>query len=228
MLVLDTHYDEPDDTDLETLVIDDAQRRRSRFRTRTDSGRTVGVVREGDQALETGDVLGTAEEPIAVVRLERREAAVIDLDAVQPTTDRLLALARLGHALGNRHRELAVRGSQLLVPVTDGRERLEGELRPWLPDGIQLEYVAVDPGLFDQAEHSPGHDHAGDHSHPHDHAGHSHSHEYAGGHSHDHDGDVDLDIVPDGGYHDGSVDGWPGPLTRGLLPADQNGDEDDA
>jgi urease accessory protein len=185
MLVLDTTHDVDATEELETLVVDDDQRRRSRFRTTTDEGREVGVVPDGEDPLRTGDVLGTAAEPIAVVELEPREAAVVDLAGVDPTTDALLAMVERGHALGNRHRELAVRGSEILIPVTDGRQRLTDELRP-LPDGADLRFEAVDPGLFDDAgppEHSHGEADGHGHSHSHD-DGHDHTHEGAGTHTH--------------------------------------------
>lgn len=175
MRVLDTRYDETDRTeDLTTVVVDDDQRRRSRFRTTTEDGETVGVVPGDGEPLATGDVLGTESEPVAVVELSARTAAVLDVAAVAPDTGTLLAMAELGHALGNRHRELAVRGSELLVPVTDGRERLEAELRPLLPESVSITYESVDPGLFDDQGGDHGHDDGHGHSHGDDDYAHSH------------------------------------------------------
>lgn len=186
MRVLDTRYDETDrSVDLQTVVVDDDQRRRSRFKTTTETGETVGVVPGDGQPLETGDVLGTESGPVAVVELSARTAAVLDVAATTADTGRLLAMAELGHALGNRHRELAVRGHELLVPVTDGRDRLEAELRPLLPEGVAIDYESVDPGLFD--------DQGGDHDHGH---GHSHS---DGDHGH---GDPTPSVVPGGTEHE--------------------------
>ena len=223
MLVLNTTHETAATDELDELVVSDDQRRRSRFRATTEDGQTVGVVRDGEDPLQAGDVLGTDEEPIAVVSLESTTAAVLDVAALEATTDQLLAFTELGHALGNRHRKLAVRGTEILVPVTDGRERLEGELRPHLPDGVSIAYESVDPEVFD--DDAPGH--GGDHSHGEGHGhsherhadhthgeGHGHTHQEGHGHAHeerdgsdagdghserDTDEEFDIDIVPDGG-----------------------------
>jgi urease accessory protein len=232
MQLLDTRYDaaSTDAKELETLVVDDDQRRRSRFRASTEDGREVGVVTGGGDPLETGDVIGTEEEPVAVVELDAQEAAVVDLTGIDPTTDRLLLLAELGHALGNRHRPMAVRGTELLVPVTDGRERLENELDPFVPENATVEFDSVDPGLFDDAQgaHEHGHTHGSaedhDHSHgaddEHDHShgdghDHDHSHDHADyDHSHDHEADDDGDRQV---KSRSTTVGLGGPLTDGLI-----------
>ncbi|MFC7197204.1 hypothetical protein ACFQL4_25455 [Halosimplex aquaticum] len=81
----------------------------------------------------------------------------------------------LGHAVGNRHWDLAVDGQRAYLPLADSRERMEATVELHLPDGATVEYDEVPPTLFDEGD-------AADHSHSHGEADHSHG----GGESHSH------------------------------------------
>jgi len=155
---------------LERLVVDEAQRRRSRFRAETDAGTEVGVVAPGVGGLRPGDVL-VEDDRMVVVALEGREAVTVDLPAADGHAGTALAAAMLeaGHALGNRHWELAVREDTAYVPVADDYERTRSVLADVLPEGTSLGRATVDPTLFDDSTpahgHGDGHDDAHDHAH---------------------------------------------------------------
>jgi urease accessory protein len=168
MLIADTYLGSQADADLAaridregalTVRLDGTERRRSRVRTTTEEGHDIGVVTGRD--LDAGDVLA-ADDRLVVVELEAIEAMVIDLTGVDAP---LTAGVALGHAVGNRHWELAIRGETVSLPVTD-RERMEREVRPLLPDGATLDYERMPPSLFDGDErgHSHDHDHAPEHN----------------------------------------------------------------
>lgn len=167
-----------------TVTLSDTDRRRSRVRTETDAGRDVGIV--VGRELRDGDVLETEAGDLLVVDLAGVEALVLDFAAADVATT---AALEIGHALGNRHWDLAVRDTDALFPVTDSRERMETAVEGLLPDGVTTRFETVAPTLFDDSgpehdhthgsEHSQGghsHSHDGDHAHSHD-EGHSHSHE---------------------------------------------------
>lgn len=159
------------DADPHHVVLSDTDRRRSRVRTTTEAGTDLGVVVARD--LADGDVLATDGGDLVVVALADVKALVLDFaDADVPAT----ATLELGHALGNRHWDLAVREREALFPVTESRERMEATVEAVLPDGVTLRYESVSPTTFDDA--SPVHDHG--HSHG------DHTHDHGGEHSHDH------------------------------------------
>lgn len=168
MLVADTYLGTRDDptvaerlrtADPLTVVVDDTERRRSRFRTTAECGREVGVVVARD--LDDGDVLDADGTPV-VVRLEPIEALVVDFAGIDvPAT----TAVQVGHAVGNRHWSLAVRGEEVLLPVTDDRERMEAAVRPLLAEGADVEYAVVSPTTFDDAGNAHG-GHGHDHAHP--------------------------------------------------------------
>lgn len=180
MLVADEylgHCDDPAvasrlaDADPHRVVLSDADRRRSRVRTETAAGRDLGIV--VGRVLEDGDVLQTGSGAPVVVELAGVEALVIDLDGadVAPT-----AALELGHTLGNRHRDLAVRGREALVPVVDSRERAESLVEEALPEGVPVRRETVPPATFDDGHsHAHSHDEGATHAHAHD--GDTHAHE---------------------------------------------------
>lgn len=161
---------------LERLVLDEAQRRRSRFRAETEAGTEVGVVAPGVGGLRPGDVL-VEDDRMVVVALDGREAVTVDLPAADDHggTELAAALLEAGHALGNRHWELAVRDGTAYVPVADDHERTRSVLADVLPDGTELGRATVDPTLFDGS--TPAHGHGGGQERS---DGHEHGHRHAG------------------------------------------------
>ena len=176
--------DRLDSSDPLHVVLSDTDRRRSRVRTTTDDGRDLGIVIARD--LADGDVLKSEDGTLVVVGLAPIEALVLDFTETDvPAT---MAL-QLGHAVGNRHWDLAVRGSEVLFPATDSHERMESAVENLLPEDVTPFYEAVSPTTFDDA--SPDHNH-GDSNHPHMsppiNGSHTHSHDDGQAYSHDHAG----------------------------------------
>jgi urease accessory protein len=214
-----------------TVTLDDTERRRSRVRTMADAADVAdgsdgtdgdGPADDGTDAdtgtdlgivvgreLRDGDVLLADGRPV-VVSLEPVEAMALDFGGVDgEATAAATAGLELGHAVGNRHWDLAVEGERAVLPVTEDRDRMASEVEPHLPNGVTVAYERVSPALFDDG--TPDHSHDGDgdgHSHSHgdgdDGVDHSHSHEHGDGddhsHSHQHD-DHSHEHGPDGAGH---------------------------
>ena len=163
MHVLDTYEGNAVDAQPdETITVGGTERRRSRFRTTTDAGTEVGVA--VGRTLRAGDVL-SGDGLVAVVELEPVEALAIDLsDAGGPMT----AAVELGHAIGNRHWDLAVREGTVLVPLAESEERVRATVEPHLSEGATVDTESVSPSLFD--DRGPG-----------DHSGHTHGHAHGDG-----------------------------------------------
>jgi urease accessory protein len=182
MLVADTYLGHRDDPEIAERLADasdeattrvtlsDTDRRRSRVRTETVEGRDLGIV--VGRELENGDVLATEEGTLVVVELATVDALVLDFAAADVSP---LTALELGHALGNRHWDLAIRDGAALFPVQDSRERMTAQLGDQLPRGVETRFEAVPPTTFDDGDddHSHGHTHDGGHgddSHSHDHS----------------------------------------------------------
>jgi urease accessory protein len=162
-------------TDPLRVVLSDVDRRRSRVRTETVGGTDVGIVVARE--LGDGDVLETDDGALVVVELAAVDALVIDFDDADVSATAALAV---GHAAGNRHWDLAVRGSEALFPVPDSRERMRSAIGGDLPPGVTTRFESVPPTTFDDG-HVPDHGH-GEGGHAHDHGGdgdeHTHDHEH--------------------------------------------------
>ena len=139
---------------VERVVLDDHDRKRSRLRTTTDDGTDLGLVINNESGLSAGDVLAHSDDRIIVVASERTEAAIVDLTFVETKQ----AALELGHHLGNQHWNLTVQDNQLYVPVPDKRTHVERSIKAVLGD-VPVDYDYVDPALFgtDSAPH--GHTH---------------------------------------------------------------------
>jgi len=172
------------DAEVERVVLDERERRRSRIRTTTDAGTEIGVVVEDERGLRPGDVL-VDDERVVLVEFADREALVVEFadgDAVA-----MARAAELGHAVGNRHRDLAIRDGEALIALDTDADRTVEEVTGMLPPGAETRRELVDPTLFDDGG-TADHDHGGDgHAHDHGGAGHTHGDDHAhgpGGHSH--------------------------------------------
>ncbi|WP_273837428.1 urease accessory protein UreE [Halococcus sp. PRR34] len=162
-----------------TVTLDDTERRRSRVRTSTDDGTDLGIVI--GRELGDGDVLD-ADGSLIVVALDTVPAMVLDFAAAGGDTATVTAAVALGHAVGNRHWSLAVKGNEAYLSIADDRNRMEAAVRPLLPGGTTIGYREVSPTLFDEAG---THDHTHD-SDDHGRTGNGHAH---GGDGHTHGGD---------------------------------------
>ena len=166
---------------LETVVLDDTQRKRSRFRTTTESGTDLGVLVDRPE-LSPDDVLVLDDDLAVVVAFERREAFVVDLPSETETGTAI----ELGHRIGNQHWDVAIDDGTLYVPREADRSIIEETLGPYLPEGATIRYETVDAELFVDGEGGPGlghshgaggggHDHAGGQTHAHGASGHTHA-----------------------------------------------------
>jgi|SRR6056297_3737245 len=165
---------------LERVVLDSADRRKSRLRVETDAGTDLGVLVDKPE-LAAGDVLVCDDDRAVVVAFESREAFVIELPESTPA-----ATVELGHRIGNQHWDIAIEDRTVYIPVEADRAIIEDVLGPYLPAGAETWYETVDADRFvDEASAAAAHGHGSDHDHDHE-ADHSHSHEPD--HSHDHVG----------------------------------------
>lgn len=205
MVVADTYLGSVDESEVQgrldeeeslAVTLDETERRRSRVRTTADDGTPIGIV--VGRELRDGDVLA-AEDTLVVVSLAEIPALVIDIGGVADgatghgVDSAALTALELGHAVGNRHWDLAVDGSRAYLPATDDRDRMVAEVDPYLPAGATVGYADVSPALFDDGATAPDHSHSHNRAeadNEHGNGGHGHGHE----HAHDHDDHEHLSV----------------------------------
>ncbi len=158
-----------------TLTYD--QRRKSRYRTRTDCGRELGWFLPRGEVLADGDWLLCTDGTRVLVRAAAEKVSEVGCD------DALL-MSRAAYHLGNRH-----------VPLDIERGRLRYQRDDVLDDmlaglGLAVQHMNASFNPENGAYHGKGahrhahgsdqhaHSHAGEHDHAHDHTDRAHTHHH--------------------------------------------------
>ena len=174
---------------LETVVLDDTERQRSRLRVTTDAGTDLGVLVDQPE-LVAGDVLVLDDDRAVIVAFEQREAFVIEFPAAEAAVS---TGVELGHRIGNQHWDIAVDGATLYIPVEADRAIIEDVLGPYIPESATTRYETVDADRFIEGDDTTAGGHGVDHDHTHGDDAHDHgdnAHEH-GGESHHHGDESD-------------------------------------
>ncbi len=170
---------------LETVVLTETERKRSRLRVTTNTGTDLGVLVDQPE-LTAGSVLLCDEERAVVITVETREAVVIEFPAAEVAVS---TAVELGHRIGNQHWDITIEDTTIYIPVEADRAIIEDVLTPYIPAAATIRYETVDAGRFvdsrdddttgggpntsrDHAEHSYDsqyHEHERDHEHSHEH-----------------------------------------------------------
>ena len=170
---------------LERVVLEAAERRKSRLRVETDAGTDLGVLVDRPE-LREGDVLFLEDDRSAVVTFRSRDVYVIELPDATP--DAMAAAVELGHRVGNQHWDIAIDDGLVYVPLEADKHIVEAVVGDYVPADALTYSETVDVTLFtDDDRQGQGPEHAGgpDHGHEHDRPN-DHGHD-PGSHTHDHD-----------------------------------------
>jgi urease accessory protein len=118
---------------LERLLVSRMEMERLRLRRTTDRGTDVGLVLEPGSRLHHGDVLA-GEKFIVVEQLPEK---VVTVSMSKKNSSEMIELAALiGHAIGNRHRPIAVDHGTISFPI-----QAESEVdvfKKILPAGVKV------------------------------------------------------------------------------------------
>ncbi len=140
----------------ETLTLPWSLRQRSRFRTRLDGGREVGVFLSRGEVLRDGDRLETEDgRCVRVVAASEDVAVARSFDAHE--------LARACYHLGNRHVPLQIGAGCVRFQPDHVLEDMLRELG--LAVARETSAFQPEPGAYGQGGHSHSHGPAHEHSH---------------------------------------------------------------
>lgn len=105
----------------ERLLVSRAEMDRHRLRRKTDRGTDIGLVLEHGSKLRHGDILEANDKLIVVEQVPEKVASVTFGKRNSPAK-MADAAALVGHAIGNRHRPIAVHDGRISFPVNDASE----------------------------------------------------------------------------------------------------------
>lgn len=135
----------------ERLLVSRMEMERLRLRRRTDRETDIGLVLEPGSRLYHGDVLVLTKDRLVVVEQVPEKVISVRVDKSGNATG-LAAL--IGHAIGNRHRPIAVNGDTISFPIqADSEVALFQKL---LPHGVKLK---LEERVFQPTGESHDHEH---------------------------------------------------------------------
>lgn len=133
--------------EVEHLAIAFADAGRRRLRATSSASTEVGIDLDSE-VLKDGDVLvpGDDTSRLFLVDVAPSEAMALRMGKTLPPEELFAFGVRLGHMLGNQHWPIKVENDVVLTPVNIDRLVMETVVRTHGFDGIEWEFVPVQPG----------------------------------------------------------------------------------
>ncbi|MEM8504460.1 MAG: urease accessory protein UreE [Cyanobacteria bacterium P01_D01_bin.1] len=151
------------------VMIERKDRRKGRIFTQAASGQPIGIVKSRDWQLRDGDMLRTQSDWLVLVRLKKQQLIALQFD--KDARNSPVQLVKLGHAIGNHHWPVTLRGEILYVELSDDSDAVESTINKIIEsleiEGLQVacELASADNTLdFSSAAALP---HFHSHSHEH-------------------------------------------------------------
>jgi urease accessory protein len=116
-------------------------RTKGRILTQTQSGQPVGIVKARQWTLREGDVFVTPGNRFVLVSLQPQSVMALRFEA---GVNNPIALLHLGHALGNQHWPVTVKGETMYVELVSDAAQMESTLRKIVQrlaiEGLQISF----------------------------------------------------------------------------------------
>ena len=115
------------------------QHHKSRIYAHTDKGVAIGIIKNRDRLLQSGDVFQTESERLILVHLQEQKLLVIDLSDIDKNVA-ATKLVHMGHILGNNHYPIAIQDDKIYVPITTESNAIEKAIADLQIPGLQITY----------------------------------------------------------------------------------------
>ena len=119
--------------------LQESDRRKGRIHAQTNSEVAVGIIKDRNYLMRSGDLFKTDSGRLLLVELQERELLVLDLDAV----DKNIAaekLVQLGHTLGNHHYPITLQDNKIYVQLVTDKATLEKIIEDLAIANLNFEY----------------------------------------------------------------------------------------
>lgn len=111
---------------------------KGRIYAHSTSGVAVGIIKERDRSLNTGDVFATEQGQLLVVHIEAQKVIVISFTT--EVGDRALELIHLGHVLGNHHYPILLDAGKIYVELVALPEVIAATIAHFNIPGLCISY----------------------------------------------------------------------------------------
>jgi len=105
-----------------------SDRTKGRIYSQTDTGLSVGIIKDRDRSLQSGDVFQTRSKKLLLIHLQSPEFLVLDFSATK-TNYLATQLVNLGHILGNHHCPIAIKDHKVYVQLSSNSQVIEKAIK---------------------------------------------------------------------------------------------------
>lgn len=121
---------------------------RRRIRITTDHGTNIGVDLPVDHSLQDGDVLPGEDgtDRLVVIEVAPSEALALRMSKEIPADQLFEFGVKLGHMLGNQHWPITIKDDVVYSPLSIDHKVMETVVKTHGFDGIEFEFVPIQPG----------------------------------------------------------------------------------
>lgn len=116
---------------------------KGRIYARSTSDVAVGIIKEREVSLNSGDVFKTEQGQLLIVHIEAQKVIVISF--VGEVGDRALQLVHLGHVLGNHHYPILLDAGKIYVELVAPQEVIVATIEQFNIPGLCVSYESRSP-----------------------------------------------------------------------------------
>lgn len=129
-----------------------SDRAKGRIFTQSTSGVAIGIIKDRDRHLKTGDVFETESGRLILIRLQAQKLMVLSF--TQPLGDRAIDLVRLGHVLGNHHYPIFIESDRIYIRLVTQAAAIEKIISEFDLPGLKINYEGRSPEELVFSHHS--------------------------------------------------------------------------
>ena len=116
---------------------------KGRIYAHSTSGVAVGIIKERDRVLNSGDVFRTETGLLLIVHIEAQKVIVVSFPG--EVGDRALELIHLGHVLGNHHYPILIDAGKIYVELVAPFEVIAATIERFNIPGLCVSYEVRSP-----------------------------------------------------------------------------------
>lgn len=105
-----------------------SDRFKGRIHTQSTTGKGIGIIRDRDRPLESGDIFQSDSGIFILINLKPQQILIIDISNL---ASNVLSskLVQLGHLLGNHHYPIAIENNKIYVQLITDARVLENQIK---------------------------------------------------------------------------------------------------
>ena len=122
------------------ISLQESDRAKGRILTESLSGISIGIIKNRELLLKSGDILETENGDFLLIKLQEEKLMVLTF-AASVTNNNALELVRLGHILGNNHYPIKIQDNKIYVRLVTNPKVLKKNIEQLNITGLEIGYT---------------------------------------------------------------------------------------